>query len=209
MVQLLVALGILFFTLPFVDELAHGELIISALFSLVLFSAVISVAQRRQTLVVALIIAVPTLLVRWINHVHSDFLPPQLFLWGGISLIGFVVFYLLRFVLRASYVGVEVLCASVSAYVMLGLMWTMAYWLVDILAPGSFSFNTSAGPKTMEGFSAFYFSFITLCTVGYGDITPISKVARMLAALEAMVGLLYVAVLIARLVGISSNQKSD
>ena len=61
----------------------------------------------------------------------------------------------------------------------------------------------------MEGFNAFYFSFITLCTVGYGDITPVSKVAKMLAALEAMTGVLYVAVLIARLVGINSSRRRN
>ncbi len=61
----------------------------------------------------------------------------------------------------------------------------------------------------MEGFNAFYFSFITLSTVGYGDITPVSKVARMLAATEAMTGLLYVAVLIARLVALYSSPKPD
>ncbi len=61
----------------------------------------------------------------------------------------------------------------------------------------------------MSGFTGFYFSFVTLSTVGYGDITPVSKVARMLAAMEAMTGLLYVAVLIARLVSLYSSPKSD
>ena len=61
---------------------------------------------------------------------------------------------------------------------MLGLMWTMAYWLVDQLTPGgAFTFNTAMRrSNTMNGFNAFYFSFITLSTVGYGDITPVSKV---------------------------------
>jgi voltage-gated potassium channel len=115
---------------------------------------------------------------------------------------------LLRFILRAPSVNIEVLCASIAAYLMLGLMWTMAYWLVDQLTPGAFSFNTNAGPRSMNGFTGFYFSFITLSTVGYGDITPVSKVARMLAAMEAMTGLLYVAVLIAQLVGLYSTPKS-
>jgi Ion channel len=117
---------------------------------------------------------------------------------------------LLRFVLRAPSVNIEVLCASISAYLMLGLMWTMAYWLVDQLTPeGAFSFNTNAGTPSMNGFNAFYFSFVTLSTVGYGDITPVSKVARMLAAMEAITGLLYMAVLIARLVALYSSPKSD
>ena len=61
----------------------------------------------------------------------------------------------------------------------------------------------------MNGFNGFYFSFITLRTVGYGDITPASRIARRLAAMEAMTGLLYVAILIARLVSLYSSPKSD
>jgi hypothetical protein len=86
---------------------------------------------------------------------------------------------------------------------MLGLMWTVAYWLVDQLTPGgAFSFNTNGGGESINGFTGFYFSFITLSTVGYGDITPVSRAARWLAAMEAMTGLLYGAVLIARLVSL-------
>ena len=77
------------------------------------------------------------------------------------------------------------------------------------LSPGAFSFNVANDPQaSMEGFNGLYFSLITLCTVGYGDITPVSRVARMLAAMEALTGLLYVAVLIARLVAIHSNPNS-
>jgi len=124
--------------------------------------------------------------------------------------LAFVIGHLLYFVLRAPVVTVEVLCASIAAYLMLGLTWTVAYWLVDQLTPGgAFSFNTPRGSRSMNGFTGFYFSFITLSTVGYGDITPVSQAARWLAAMEAMTGLLYVAVLIARLVSLYSTPKSD
>ena len=87
--------------------------------------------------------------------------------------IAFVVAQLLRFILRAPVVTVEALCASISAYLMLGLLWTIAYWLVDQLTPGgAFSCNTKAGEHFINEFSGFYFSFITLSKVGYGDITP-------------------------------------
>ena len=208
MVQLLIALAILFFSVPFVEELKGGDLIVSALLSVVLLSAVLAVANRRRNLAVGLLLAVPALAGRWINHLQPHLVPAPVFLVAGIGLVAFVVFTLLQFVLRASSVDVEVLCASISAYLMLGLIWTMAYWLVYYLTPEAFAFNTTTGTKqTMEGFNAFYFSFITLSTVGYGDITPISKIARMLAAMEAMTGLLYVAVLIARLVGLYSAPK--
>jgi len=204
-VELLIALGLLFFSLPFVEEIKGGDIIVSILLSVVLISAVLAVANRRRTFVVAVLLAIPAVVGRWINHFRPDLLPPAIFLVAGLVLVAFVVANLLRFVLRAPSVNAEVLCASISAYLMLGLMWTMAYWLVDQLTPGgAFSFNTNAGPRSINGFNAFYFSFITLSTVGYGDITPVSRIARWLAAMEAMTGLLYVAVLIARLVSLYS-----
>ena len=204
-VQLLVALGLFFIWAPFVEEIKGGDLIISGLFSLVLLAGVLAVAERKRVLVIALVLAIPAVGGRWINHFRPDLVPPAVFLVGGLILIIFVVGHLLRFILRAPSVSTEVLCASISAYLMLGLMWTMAYWLVDQLTPGgAFSFNTNAGPRSINGFNAFYFSFVTLSTVGYGDITPVSRIARWLAAMEAMTGLLYVAVLIARLVSLYS-----
>lgn len=208
-VELLMALALLFFVFPFVEELRGGDIIVSILLSLVLLSAVLAVADHKATFFVALLLAVPAIVGRWINHFQPDLVPPPVFLTGGLVLIAFVLANLLRFVLRAPSVNVEVLCASISAYLMLGLLWTLAYWLVDQLTPGAFSFNTATGTHSIRGFNAFYFSFITLSTVGYGDITPVSKVARMLAATEAITGLLYVAVLIARLVALYSSPKSE
>ena len=209
-VQLLIALALFFISAPFVEEIEGGELIVSGLFSLVLLAGVVAVANRKRVLVIAIVLAIPAIVGRWINHFRPDLIPPAVFLVAGLILIAFVVGNLLRFVLRAPSVNTEVLCASISAYLMLGLMWTMAYWLVDQLTPGgAFSFNTNAGTRSINGFNGFYFSFITLSTVGFGDITPVSRMARWLAAMEAMTGLLYVAVLIARLVSMYSTPKSN
>ena len=207
-VELLIALGLLFVSLPFVEDIKGGDLIVSLLLSLVLVSAVLAVSDRKRVFYIALVLGIPAVVSRWISHFRPDLVPPPVFLIAGLLLVAFVVVNLLRFVLRAPSVNIEVLCASISAYLMLGLMWTMAYWLVDQLTPGAFSFNTNAGPRSMNGFNGFYFSFVTLSTVGYGDITPVSRIARWLAAMEAMTGLLYVAVLIARLVALYSAPKS-
>jgi hypothetical protein len=208
-VELLVALVLLFFFFPFVEEVKDGDVIVSILLSLVLLSAVLAVADRKRVFFIAVVLAIPAIAGRWINHFRPDLVPSPVFLTAGLVLIAFVVANLLHFVLRAPSVNVEVLCASISAYLMLGLLWTVAYWLVDQLTPGAFAFNGNAERQSIRGFNAFYFSFVTLSTVGYGDITPVSKVARMLAAMEAITGLLYVAVLIARLVALYSSPKSE
>jgi hypothetical protein len=209
-VQLLAALVVLLVSAPFVEELEGGHFILSLLFSLVLIAAVFAVANRKRSLVIALVLAIPAITARWINQLRPDLVHPTVFLVCALVLLAFVIGHLLYFVLHAPVVNVEVLCASIAAYLMLGLTWTVAYWLVDQLTPGgAFSFNTTRGAHSMNGFTGFYFSFITLSTVGYGDITPVSQAARWLAAMEAMTGLLYVAVLIARLVSLYSTAKSN
>ena len=209
-VQLLIALALFFACAPFVEEIKGGDLIVSVLLSLVLLAAILAVAGTRRTLVIALLLAVPTLAAKWANHFRPDLLPAGVFLIGGLLMFIFVVAHLLRFVLRAPSVTTEVLCASISVYLMLRLIWTLAYWLADRLTPGgAFAFNTSGGERSINGFTGFYFSFVTLSTVGYGDITPVSRFARWLAAMEAMTGLLYVAVLIAGLVSLYSSPKSE
>jgi hypothetical protein len=209
-VQLLIALAVLLICAPFVEELEGGRLILSVLFSLVLLAAVFAVADRKRILAIALVLAVPAITARWVSYFRPDVIPPAVFLVCALLLLAFVIGHLLQFVLRAPVVNVEVLCASIAAYLMLGLTWTVAYWLVDQVTPGgAFSFNTDRSVQSMNGFNGIYFSFITLSTVGYGDITPVSRAARWLAALEAMTGLLYIAVLIARLVSLYSSTKSD
>src|SRR5437867_13100268 len=100
-VQLLIALGLFFIWAPFVEEIEGGELIVSGLFSLVLLAGVLAVAHRKRVLVIALVLAIPAVAGRWINHFRPDLAPPTVFLVGGLILIGFVIAHLLRFVLRA------------------------------------------------------------------------------------------------------------
>ena len=205
-VKLLVALGLLFITLPFVDDLRDGDLIESALLTLVMISAVRAVGGRRRAHIIALALVVPALTGKWVNHFRPDLMPPAVFIVGAILFFGFVVANLLRFIVRAPRVDANVLCAGVAGFLMLGLLWMPAYILVARLNPSAFSVPAASGVGgTLTGFDAFYFSFITLCTIGYGDITPASKVARMLAVMEGITGLFYMAVLVSRLVSMHSS----
>ena len=128
---------------------------------------------------------------------------------AGLLFIGFVVVQLLRFIAYASRGDSEVLCAAIAGYLLSGLAWSPAYALVSRLDPNSFVFTL--GPKSgqsMNGFTGLYFSFITLSTVGYGDIIPASEMARMLAIVEAMFGMFCVTLLVARLVSLYSSKSA-
>lgn len=206
----LASLVLLAVALPFIEELRGAALIHAALITMVLVSAVIAVGDRGKRLTLALLLVVPALFARWASYYRPDLVPTAVFDGIGMLFLGFVVVQLFRFIFLAPRVDSEVLCASIAIYLMVGLFWSLAYGLVDRLVPGSFVFTTGpTADRSMDGFQGLYFSFVTLSTVGYGDIIPVSKVARMLAMVEAVFGMFYVSLLIARLVSLySSNQVS-
>src|SRR5437867_11700765 len=90
-VELLIALGLLFFSLPFVEEIKGGDIIVSILLSLVLISAVLAVAKRRRTFVVAVLLAIPAVAGRSLNHFRPALLPPAIVLAAGPARFGFSV----------------------------------------------------------------------------------------------------------------------
>jgi hypothetical protein len=208
-VELLIALVLLIFTVPFMSGLQYGRSIETVLLTLVLLSAVAVVGANRRSLLLAAVLATPAVVGNWIHNVRPDWLPPAFYLAGSLLFVGFVVVNLLRFTLGAPRVNAEVLCAALSIYLMIGLLWMFAYLLAAQLTPDAFGFNVGpASDRAMNSNNALYFSFVTLCTVGYGDIVPLSLMARMLAILEAITGVFYVTVLVARLVAMYSSERS-
>jgi hypothetical protein len=212
--EFLAALILLLVAAPFLDDLKNGETIEVALMTLVLVSGVLAVGRTHRTLVLAVVLVLPAVLARWVSHFRPDWVPPEVHTITALVFIGFVEFQLLHFIFRARRVNSDVLCAGISGYLLLGILFMLAFRLVsllnpaDLTHPGAFSFNIAgAAAHQLSRFEAYYFSFITLSTVGYGDITPLSHAARTLAMTEAMTGTLYVAVLISRLVALYSSQR--
>jgi len=205
-VELLVVLVLWLVSAPFILRFDRGVVIEAVIMTVVMLSAVIAIGGRRRTLIVAAVLVAPACVCKWINHMRPDLMPPAIHATAVVVFMVFVVVHLRRFILHAPRVNTEVLCAGISGYLLMGILWALAYVLVAQLVPESFSLGGKPD-RTMAGMEAVYFSFVTLCTVGYGDIFPISDVARMLAILEAMSGVFYVTVLIARLVAMYSTRK--
>lgn len=206
---LLGSLVLMLFISPFVENVQGGDLVEAVLLSIVLFASALAASDRRSTLIWGAVLVIPALVGKWANHFLPDAAPAEIFLVSGLLFVAFVTVQLLRYIARAPRVDTQVLCAGVSTYLMLGLLWAFAFILLDRIVPGSFAFTLSSqAGRELKGFAAIYFSFITLCTVGYGDIVPVSGPARMLAMMEGMTGVLYIAVLVARLVSLypASNQ---
>jgi Ion channel len=214
--QFLIALIVLFIVFPFLERFKYGDSVEALLMTLILVSGVLAVGRRRRTLVLAVVLVSPALVARWMKLFWDDAVPVEAYLIPALIFIGFVILQFLFFILRAPRVNSEVLCAGVAVYLLLGIIWMFAYILVAQLDPGdlahlgAFAYNVGPRPEhSLGSFDAFYFSFITLSTVGYGDITPMTHIARTLAMTEAMTGTLYMAVLISRLVALYTSQGSE
>jgi len=201
-VGFLAALVLMLVATPFVEGLKQGHLYVAVLFTVVMCTGLIASGSHRR-LAFALVSFV--LAAIWLNQLWPRTCPALTFILPEIAFLAVVTASLLRFVLRAKRVDAEVLCTGISVYLILGLLWGLAYTLVAQVDPNAFSFSTpSETAAMMTGFTSLYFSFITLATLGYGDITPAADIARMLAMLEAMTGTLFVGVMIARLVSLYS-----
>ena len=102
----------------------------------------------------------------------------------------------LRFVVRSPVVDGETIYAALSTYLLAGLFFGVLYTAIEFMRPGSF-----AGPDEFTDSAAVYYSFVTLATLGYGDFLPKSELARGIATFEVIGGQLYLAVMVARLIG--------
>lgn len=204
----LIALVVFILASPIVVELDYGRAIEGAMLTIVLISAVAAVSERWVTRLAAVMLVLPPVFCRWLHHYRPDLMPIAGYLAAGMVFLLFVLFHYFRYILRAPTVNFTVLCAAVSTYLMLGMLWTMSYIMLTSIRPDSFA-QSGKPVGLMNAFDAFYFSFVTLSTVGYGDIVPASRPARMLAVLEATTGTLFVATLIARLVAIQASSRTN
>ncbi len=206
LLALLVLVG---FVLPSLGlEGADQRLYSDVATSLLLVSGLVVVSRQRRVFLITALMAVITLAVRWASWLS----PPGAFgAWPAFSASVMVLtfsFLILREVVRPGPVTLPRVLGAIAVYLLLGLAWAGAYQVAEHIFPGSFTSMTAqpVGPNAWA-----YFSFVTLTTVGYGDIVPVHHVARSLATGEALTGQLYIAVLLARLVSleVSSRHRAD
>jgi voltage-gated potassium channel len=148
---------------------------------------------RRILLVMVVAVSLARPVTAWLNYPALSVM--TLGVWTVVGL--FAAAGALRFAMRATMVDAEHLFAALSAYLLAGVFFGLFYWILEKIEPGSF-----AAPSEFSRMSGLYFSFVTLATLGYGDIVPRSAVGRGLAIVEAVGGQLFLVVLVARLVSL-------
>lgn len=177
--------------------------ILEGLLAITLMAA-IAAAFQDAAIRVLVLLAVAFLVTRSIAGylgVHL-LMPFSQALWVITSIIAIVATF--RHALRSKVADTERIFAALDAYLLTGLMFGVCYWALDQLSPRAFGTSTASDLGLDQ---ALYFSFVTIATVGYGDIVPIGPGARGLAVLEGVTGQMYLAVLVAWLVSLFARER--
>lgn len=199
---LLISILLFFTATPILIRLDDGLIILRLLAAAVIISASYALSDRKRVFVAAIVLSALSLLTglllwefrqRWAIEISHACI---------IALIAFFLVNIFSYVIRAGKVTADKIFAAICVYLLIGYCFGFTYALLDQIAPDSFAPALKGPDFVTRGMQLRYFSFTTLTTVGYGDVVPHSSAARTLAMLEAVTGQMYLAVLIARLVGL-------
>jgi voltage-gated potassium channel len=216
---LLCALVLLLFVAPIFNVLRTSSptfvsrVVVMGCFDLMLISSLFVISRSRKTLIAAVVLSIPALILQGLSVVNTHNLVRAAGLIFTILFLGYITALIIRALFRARTITSDLICASLCAYLLLGIFWASIYSLTEIFLPGSFSISdVHTGVSgaldvsgTESGF-AIYYSLVTLSTLGYGDVIPANSISRVLSSGEAVVGQIYLAVLVARLVGLHISQ---
>jgi len=185
---------------PFFAQVINESLFLDIIFSAVMVSAILTLSREKKSRIVVILLVLPCLVLLWLNLPDNS---AEIFLAGTALQAVFnfsMVFIIMWLVFQAPVITRDILSASIVAYLFVALFFAKSFLVLEILSPGSFSISSDrimTDPSVMK-----YFSFVTLTTLGYGDVVPISDQAKTMAISEALIGQIYLTVLIARLVGV-------
>ncbi len=174
--------------------------------SLILLSGLYLVANNWRELFVGGLLVATTLLASWWDNLLSDNIQVYVIDSLSIGLIGYAMVFISRYLFETDRVSPDMLYAALCLYLLIGLTWVFIYHVIETGHPGSFTLAIENGSFAVNSRNLLgqfsYYSYVTLSTLGYGDITPVTRMARSWSALEAIVGQLYLAVVLARVVAL-------
>jgi hypothetical protein len=199
---LLITIGLMFVLRPFLEGFIRISYLMDIFFTAIFLSAVYAVSQKRGVFIVTLFIALLTIASLWINDFTGISAYGMVGNILGTVFMSFTAIMILSYMFREDEVTGDMIMGAICVYFLFGLIWAFVFSILETTQPGSFQMPGEIADKKVFN----YYSYVTLTTLGYGDITPISAPARSLALLEAVMGQLYLAVLVARLVGLHISQ---
>ena len=204
---LLICIVFTFAISPFLQEEGAASRLLNVFLVLMLVFSLIIIGDTKISFFIALLLGAPMLISNATAFVYTREGFSVLVALSSALFFIYVIVMLLKKVFASRVIDINIILGAVCVYFLIGVVWALLYGLVEAYVPGSYDVaGEQASSVDMNVF--IYYSMVTLTTLGYGDITPLSASARSLAAMEALVGQIYLTVIIARLVGLHMQQKT-
>lgn len=212
--DLALGLGLLAISGPILSSLSASSRIDAYLFAAFLVFALFQITRRATNRAIGLVLGIAAVAGGLANAATTD--SPALNAGPVVVtglFMGFVVWQVLADVLTGLRSSSERVFGSIAVYLLLGVLFAHVHAFVALVDRDAFALSSGlaaelASSDAWRATDIFtYFSFVTMSTLGYGDLTPVSAVARALAWIQAVVGQLYLAVTVAALVGIHISEK--
>jgi hypothetical protein len=179
------------------EGIEYGYIVVNTMSSIVFFLGVYAVGRNKRTLITLIILGLPWFLSEW------AFTKSSKTIFTSMLFFIFVTATILEHILRTEEVTTDTLYGAVCVYLLLGIMWASIYGFLEYITPGAVFKGSDGDINTkLTTNELIYYSYSTLATIGYGDITSVTPVGRILSVLEAVFGQLYIALLVARLISI-------
>lgn len=194
---------------PIVESIPFAHVILNIFLSTVLILAVYAIRKKTELIRGSITLLIVTLVLLWIGSLGLVELSAKA---ASILLCLYIcslVYSFCKYIFSAKRVDANLISATLCLYLLLGLLWGTIYATFEAFRPGSFAGEllAEADTATDKLHYLYYFSYITLTTLGYGDILPQTREAAALCQVEAILGQFFTAVLVARLVGIQVSQQ--
>jgi hypothetical protein len=202
--NLLVLILAMLILAPLAEEFIHIRMLMDIFWSAVFIGVIYAVSHKKHHILIALLLALPMLGSIWSRYFVKL---SALEVVGGLCGAAFFIFAIIQiliFIYSQKKVTRDLIVGAAIVYLLMALAWSFIYGVLESLHPGSFSIPEIQGISTSRHF--LYYSFVTITTLGYGDITPVTSLARSLCVLEAVIGQLYLVVQVAWLVGVHVSQ---
>ena len=203
--MMLLSFALMFFVVPLIPAERIVLDRIFGIFSLVVLLCCLRAVMNHRGFFVFMVVLSLINLGVGIPEIFSRFDATELqVLAMGVRLLFYLCAFIsiMRYVLDRSPVTADKVCGAISAYVLMGIIWAIVYAIFYRFQPASFSFSADIPPGGGLGMWSIYYSFVTLTTLGYGDINPVLPPAQAYACMEAACGQIFLTVLIARLVAL-------
>lgn len=210
---LLLALLLLFVLHPIARSFAAGRLLFDVLLTLVFIAVFLALFKRRSYRLAGIVLGTPTVFANWVGYLLPGLpaLPLNIAFHVLTALfLGFTAVTILIGIHEADEVSADSIAGAFTGYVLIGLVFGHIFCIVEGLAPGSYHVPPDLASEMVDVRDRrtllVYYSYITLTTVGYGDILPKAPIARELAGVEAITGQFYIAVVMAELIALKVSR---